>query len=109
MTREEVELCSKWEQEFRWAIRSNFVHMSQGEFNEIARLYKDILGVGMNKSQMTCNTCRLAAIKALGNAYFESRDRYIKEDREKEKEEQLAAETTTKNKKGGRPKKINID
>lgn len=103
MTREEVQLCENYEQIFRWAIRSNFVHLTQSEFNDIAKLYKDILGVGMTKSQMTCNTCRLNAIKALGNAYFESRDEYIKEDREKEMEMEKPK------KKAGRPRKIDIE
>ena len=101
MTREEVKTLERFEQIFRWAIRSNFVHLSQSEFNEIAKYYKDILGVGMTKSQMTCNTCRLNAIKALGNAYFESRDEYIKEDRELEEQKPK--------KKAGRPRKIDID
>ena len=105
MTKEQFEECRKYEQEFRWAIRSNFVHMSQGDFNEVARLYKEILGVSMNKSQMTCNTCRLNALKALGKDYFDTMDIIAKEQQESALQEEIEA----KKKKGGRPKKINIE
>ena len=101
MTREQFEECKKYEQEFRWAVRSNFVHMSQSEFNEIARLYREILGVTLNKSQLTCNTCRLNALKALGNDFFATMDRIAKEDN-------AAVEEETPKKKVGRPKKINV-
>lgn len=103
MTREEVEKCSKWEQQFIWAVRTNFVHLSQSDFNEIAKLYKDIMGVTLSKSQKNCNTCRLNALKTLGAEYLKWRDDYIRQDREAEKDEEQPK------KKGGRPKKINID
>ena len=105
MTREQVEQCKKYEQVFLWGIRSNFVHLSGTEFGEIARLYKSILGVELTKSQMNCGTCRLNTIKTLGKDYFESRDKYIKEDRENEEEKEPEAPK----KKSGRPKKIDID
>lgn len=101
MTREQVEKCNEYEQELRWAVKSNFVHMSNTEFSKIASLYKEVFGKALTVNQMTCNTCRLNAMKELGNDYFASRDKYTIEDRDKEKD-------TTK-KKVGRPKKINID
>lgn len=104
MTREQVEQCKEFEQDFRWAINTNFIHMDNTRFSKVAKLYKDILGVAMTKNQMTCNTCRLNAMKALGNDYFASRDAFAKEDREKEKEEAEAPK-----KKAGRPRKIDID
>ena len=105
MTKEQFEECSKYEQEFRWAIRSNFVHMDQGTFNDVARLYKEILGVGMTKSQMTCGTCRLNALKALGKDYFDTMDVIAKQQSEQAKQETEEAPK----KKGGRPKKIKVD
>lgn len=105
MTREQFEECRKYEQEFRWAIRSNFVHMDQGTFNDVARLYKEILGVGMTKAQMTCGTCRLNALKALGKDYFDTMDVIAKQQSEQAKQETEEAPK----KKGGRPKKINVD
>lgn len=105
MTREQVEQCRKYEQIFLWAIRSNFVHLTASEFGEIAKLYKSILGKELTKSQMNCGTCRLNTIKTLGQDYLESRDKYIKEDRENEEEKEPEAPK----KKSGRPKKIDID
>ena len=105
MTREQVEKCSKYEREFTWAVRSNFIHMSATEFNEIAALFREIMGRSLTRNEMTCNTCRLKAMKELGNDYFNSRDAFIKEDRDNENE----AKEESPKKKGGRPKKINVD
>ncbi len=105
MTREQFEKCKPYEQTFKWAIRSNFVHLSTSEFSEIAKLYKEILGVTMTKAQMTCGTCRLNALKALGKDFFDTMDILAKEQQESPVEE----ETEAPKKKGGRPKKINIE
>lgn len=104
MTREQYEKCTKWEQQLKWAVRSNFVHMSNREFSEIAAAYKEVFGEGLTLSQMTCNTCRLKALVRLGKDYFETKDEFAKQ----EKEERMTEEETPK-KKGGRKKKIDID
>lgn len=103
MTREEVKEMEKWEQHFNWAINSNFVHMSQGEFNEVAAAYKRIMGVGLNASQMTCNTCRLRAMKEFGAEYFKWKKKYENEDKKEDKKEDKP-ETPKK----GRPRKIDL-
>lgn len=107
MTKEMIDKCSKFELQLRWAVKSNFVHMTNKEFSEIAALYKSVYGEGLTTSQMTCNTCRLKALKRLGNDYFES----VQAIALKEKEERLAemGAVIQPKKKGGRKKKIDID
>ena len=105
MTKEQLEKCTKFEREFTWAVKSNFVHMSATEFNEVAALFKEIMGRPLTRNEMTCNTCKLKAMKELADTYFQAKAEYEKEEREKEKE----TEGEPKVKKGGRPKKINVD
>lgn len=99
MTREQVEKCKVYEQQFSWAVKTNFLRMNNTEFGAIAAIYKEVFGKELNKSQMTCNTCRLRAIKELGTDYFSSRDKYTLEDRKIEQEKP----------KRGRPRKIDLD
>ena len=101
MTQEQFEKCIPWEQTFRWALNSNFVHLSNGEFNQIAAIYKEVFGEGLTASQMTCNTCRLKSLKRLGEEYFK-----IQQEKAKEQKEENIAEKPKK--KGGRPPKINV-
>lgn len=91
MDKEQLKQCEKYEDAFRLAINANFVRMSQGEFNEVAALYKEILGKTLTKGQMTCSTCRLNTMKDLGGEYFKWKEYY-----ENEKP------------KRGRPKKIDL-
>ena len=103
MTREQYDKLQQYEQELRYAVRMNFMSLSNGKFGEIMTIYKEMYGEMLNKSQMGCSTCRLNALKRIGNDYFGFQQELAK----KEKEERLS-ETTTK-KKAGRPKKIDLD
>ena len=105
MTQELYEKCQPWEQQFRWAIKSNFVHMSTGEFCKVAVLYNECFGEALTQRQINCNTCRLNALKRLGEAYFALQQEIAQEEKEKRLEEQ---ENTNNPKKAGRKKKIDI-
>ena len=101
MTKELYEKCKAYEQQFRWAIKSSFVHMSSTEFSKVAALYKEAFGEGLTTSQMTCNTCRLNALKRLGDEYFKMQQELAEEAKEERTQE-------TEKKKSGRKKKIDI-
>jgi hypothetical protein len=101
MTIEQFEKCKDFEQQFRWAVNSNFLHMSNTEFNKIAALYLEVFGEALTRNQMTCNTCRLKAMQRLGNDYFTTQQTIAEEDKKNRIEE--------KPKKSGRPKKIDLD
>lgn len=106
MTKEQIERCNEFAQNFRWAIRSNFVHMTNGEFSKVANIYKDVFGETLTQSQMTCNTCRLKALKRLGEVYEAELQRIAEEQKEERIEN---ADNQEVKKKGGRKKKIDID
>lgn len=110
MTREFYEKLLPYEQKFRWAIKSNFISMSQGDFAQIAELYQELYGKGLTKSQTTCNTCRLNALKKLGNDFFAKQEEIAQ--REAKKTAKAAAEENNKSeetKKVGRPPKIDLN
>lgn len=100
MTKELVDNCKEFEQAFNWAIKSNFVRMTNTDFSRVAVLYKEATGKTLSASQMTCNTCRLNTLKTLGKEYFKWKAFY--EQLEKEKEDKPK-------KKAGRPRKINLE
>ena len=106
MTKEQYTKLQKWAQQLRWAAKSNFIHLSAAEFNEIAGVYAEVYGEGLTQSQKSCNTCRLKALKRLYNSVFQ----YEQEIALQQKEENLQeAESQDNKKKPGRKKKIDID
>ena len=102
MTQELYEKCQPWAQHFRWACKSNFLHLSNREFGEIAKLYTEVFGEQLTPAQMTCNTCRLRAMQRLGNEY----EAYEQKIADEQKEQRLNEVTDAEKKKGGRKKKI---
>ena len=105
MTQELYEKCCKWEQQLRWACKSNFLHLTNREFGEIAELYKEAFNEELTMQQKSCNTCRLKAMNRLGNDYFA----YQQEIAQKEKEARLNENSEPEKKKAGRKKKIDLD
>ena len=103
MTKEQYEELSKWSQQLRWAKLSNFIHLNNSEFGEIAALYAEVYGEGLTQSQKGCNTCRLKAMKRL----YDSFEAYEQELASQQKEERV--ENQEVKKKAGRKKKIDID
>jgi len=87
MTKEQRDRIAKYEVAMNRALKINFLHLNNGEFGELMDVYNELF-TPLNKSQMTCGTCRLNAVKKLAAEYFKSAPE------EKEK------------KKPGRPKKI---
>lgn len=67
--REDYEALKPFEDIFNRAIKLNFLHLGQSEFNEIMAVYEKYFPA-LNKSQMNCGSCRLTAVKKLGEAYF---------------------------------------
>lgn len=80
----------EYERNLTNAVKSSFVHMSGNDFQKIAEIYREVFGEALSRSQMNCNTCRLNALKRLGELYIN----YEK------------AEPVKKDTKRGRPKKL---
>lgn len=75
LTKAEYEKLKPYEKHILAAYKQSFVHVSGDEFNKIAEIYKEVFGEGLTKSQMGCNTCRLNALRKLGELY----DKYGKD------------------------------
>lgn len=90
MKKELFETLSKYEKELNYAVKLNFMHLGNGDFNTLMEVYKELYGSTLNRSQMNCSTCRLSALKKLGKDYFNEKE--IRKNAEKPKR--------------GRPRKI---
>ena len=90
MTQEQFERLKEYEKEIMNAYKNNYVHMPGTRFNEVAKLYAEITGTELTKRQMGCNTCRLNALRKLGELYSN-----------------YTEPKKTKNNKRGRPEKLN--
>ena len=87
ITKEQYEKLIPWEKDILAAYKNSFVHMQGSDFLKVAEIYKEITGTALTRSQMGCNTCRLNALRKLGEMYSN-----YNEEPEKKK---------------GRPKKLN--
>lgn len=75
LTKEQYEKLKPYEKHILSAYRHSFVHVPGDEFNKVAEIYADVFKESLTKSQMGCNTCRLNALRKLGELY----DKYGKE------------------------------
>lgn len=106
MTKEFYEKLVPYEKAFRYAVKSNFISMSAGEFNAIAYLYEEYFKEALTKSQSSCNTCRLRAVKKLGEEYFKKKEEIEAREKKKQEKDNNKGEET---KKVGRPPKIDLN
>ena len=111
MTEEQYKVLEKYDSQLNAALNSSFLRLTPNEFNEVAAVY-DQLFTPLRKSQRACNTCRLNALKTLGRAYKEEKDKRAQEAAKQAEESAKTInviETITKViKKAGRPKKIDL-
>lgn len=69
LTKEQYEKLLPYEKHIISAYKNSFVHMAGSDFIKVADIYKEIYGAGLTRSQMGCNTCRLNALRQLGELY----------------------------------------
>ena len=107
MTKEQFERLAKHEQALKWAALQNFIHMSAGEFGEMAAIYADLYKEQLTVAQSSCNACRLKALKRMYGDYVAKQEEIAAREAKKAEKE---AEKAAKDKKGaGRPNKINLN
>lgn len=105
MTNEQYEALQKYEDKFRWAIRQNFLSMAQGEFLELMKIYNEFF-TPLSNSQTRCGTCRLRAMKTLGELYFKEQQERAEKAKEQRMESTTQEEPKQQPKKRGRKKAI---
>ena len=69
LTKEQYENLQPYEKNLINAYKHSFVHMAGGDFSKVADIYAEVFGTPLTKSQMGCNTCRLNALRKLGELY----------------------------------------
>ena len=82
LTKEQYEKLTPYKEALRAAYKNSFVRVSGNEFLKIAEIYKEIFENPLTKSQMGCNTCRLNALRKLGELY----ENYTEEENKKKTE-----------------------
>lgn len=93
LTKEQYEALKPYERNLRNAASKSFVHMTGEDFEKVVKIYTEVFGETLTKSQMSCNTCRLNALRKLGELYVNH-----------------GKKTETKeNKKAGRPRKLEME
>lgn len=69
LTKEQYESLKPYEKNLVNAYKHSFVHMPGEEFEKVAAIYTQVFGESLTKSQMGCNSCRLNALRKLGELY----------------------------------------
>ena len=69
LTKDQYEALQPYEKSLVNAYRNNYVYLPGADFSRIAEVYAKVFGVALTKSQMGCNTCRLNALRKLGELY----------------------------------------
>lgn len=116
MTKEQYKKLVQYEQELRYAYKLSFMSMSRGKFNEIMEVYNEIWEP-LSPRQANCGTCRLKAMKRIGEAYFNFQQEMAKEAKEermadgedKQDEIKPVIQPVPEKRKVGRPKKIDLN
>lgn len=89
LTKEQYEALTPWKDALRSAYKNSFVRVSGSEFNKIAEIYNKIFQP-LRKGQMGCNTCRLNALKKLGELYANYTEEEVEKKEKKERTKKLA-------------------
>lgn len=69
LTKDQYEALKPYEKSLVNAYRNNYVYLPGSDFTKIAEIYAQVFGVALTKNQMGCNTCRLNALRKLGELY----------------------------------------
>ena len=98
LTKEQYEKLTPYKDALRSAYKNSFVRISSTEFIKVAEVYNEVFQP-LRKGQMGCNTCRLNALRKLGELYYT----YVPEEEKVDEEEKTEEKKTNKK---GRPKKL---
>lgn len=91
LTKEQYEKLQPYEKQLNNAVKQSFVNLPGSDFLVIAEIYAEVFQP-LTKSQMGCNTCRLNALRKLGELYTQ----YQKEGNKTPGEEKKVVRKRTK-------------
>lgn len=96
LTKEQYDALTPYAQNLKSAYKNSFVRMSGADFVKVAEIYTDVFGKSLTKSQMSCNTCRLNALRKLGELYVQYTEKEVeKEEKKKRRPKKLTEENGT--------------
>ena len=93
LTKKQYESLTPFKTQLRAAYKNSFVHMSGADFQKVAQIYKDVFSQELKKSQMGCNTCRLNALRKLGQLMEEYEKGEEEKKEKKERKKKLGEDT----------------
>lgn len=105
MTKELYEKLKPYEDIMKYAIKMDYLRVTPDVFQQLHKLYNELTGKTLSKSQLNCNSCRLRMLKEMGKEYYAYEPEVIEVEKvESEVKEVKKAKTV----KRGRPRKIDL-
>lgn len=92
LTKKQYEELTPYKDQLKAAYKNSYVHMSGTDFIKVAEIYKEVFENPLTKGQMGCNTCRLNALRKLGELY----ENYTEEQEKKKAEKKARAKKLEK-------------
>lgn len=89
LKKEQYEKLKDYEKHLLSAYKNSFVHITAADFQKVAEIYAEVFGETLRKSQMNCNTCRLNALRKLGELYSNYTETEKRKEEKKERKKKL--------------------
>lgn len=105
MTKELYEKLKQYEDIMKYAIKMDYLRVTPDVFQQLHKLYNELTGKTLSKSQLNCNSCRLRMLKEMGKEYYAYEPEVIEIESEVEVEKETKKAKTVKR---GRPRKIDL-
>lgn len=84
MTKEQYNALVKYDGKLTGVVKTDYIHLSRSEFNEIHEVYKAVFKRELSRSQQNCPRCVVKATKELAQEYVKYKEKL---DKKKAKEE----------------------
>lgn len=109
MTKELYEKLKQYEDIMKYAIKMDYLRVTPDVFQQLHKLYNELTGKTLSKSQLNCNSCRLRMLKEMGKEYYAYEPEVIEVEKvENEEKEEIKEVKKVKTVKRGRPRKIDL-
>lgn len=105
MTKELYEKLKQYEDIMKYAIKMDYLRVTPDVFQQLHKLYNELTGKTLSKSQLNCNSCRLRMLKEMGKEYYAYEPEVIEVENEENEVKEVKKAKTVKR---GRPRKIDL-
>lgn len=105
MTKELYEKLKQYEDIMKYAIKMDYLRVTPDVFQQLHKLYNELTGKTLSKSQLNCNSCRLRMLKEMGKEYYAYEPEVIEIEKVEKVESEVKKAKTVKR---GRPRKIDL-